>query len=63
MGYFAAAGALAVAAGAALVWKIFNAFCTVYVKPQPAGTSTINQATAINAAELFFTTCSAISIS
>jgi hypothetical protein len=58
--YFAAAGVVASAAGAGLVWKIFNAFCTVNVRPQPAGTNTISHATAINTGELFFTVSSAI---
>ncbi len=50
-------------AGAAPVWKIFSAFCTVNVNPQPAGTRTINHATAINAGELFLTVSSDIALS
>jgi hypothetical protein len=63
--YFAAgagAGAFAGAdAGVAPVEKIFNAFWTVNVKPQIAGTSTISHAIATSAGDDFFTVVSAIS--
>lgn len=43
----------AVPAGAAFRVKIFNAFCTVWVRPQPVGTTTINHAAATRAGEDF----------
>ena len=55
--YFAAgAGAAAGDAGAAAAGGAVNslsAFCTVKVRPQPRGTTTINQAKKINAGDDF----------
>lgn len=53
-----AAGAGAVTAGGAVV-NSFIAFCTVLFSPHPAGATTTNHASTINAGDDFFI-CSAI---